>query len=61
MEGKSFLLSKTLWFNALAFIATIFGVAELESVEMKEEIIVAVVAAVNVVLRFLTKEPIKLS
>ena len=60
MEGKSFLLSKTLWVNAIALIATYFGVEEFANVEFQNEIVVAVMAVTNVVLRFFTKEPVKL-
>lgn len=61
MESKNFLLSKTLWVNVLAFIATMFGVEELASPEMQGDIVAAVMAVVNIVLRFMTKQPITLT
>lgn len=60
MDAKNFLLSKTLWVNALALIGTLFGVEELAPAEFREEIIVSVLAVVNIVLRVFTKQPIKL-
>lgn len=60
MESKNFLLSKTIWINALALIGTLFGINELAPAEFREEIVVTVVAVVNIVLRFMTIKPITL-
>lgn len=57
--GKEFWKSKTLWVNVLVAIGSIFGLEQL-NVDFSEEIIVSALAAVNVVLRLLTKEPVKL-
>ena len=57
---KNFLKSKTLWVNALVMICTLLGIKELAP-EMSEEIIITVMAVVNIVLRFMTKSPIKLT
>lgn len=59
MEAKNFLLSKTFWVNVLAFVASMFGIQELVSPEFQAEIVATVMAIVNIVLRFLTKKPIK--
>lgn len=56
---KSFLLSKTLWVNVLVLAGTLFGVKELAP-ELSEEIVLAAVAVINIVLRLVTKDPIKL-
>jgi hypothetical protein len=56
---KTFLKSKTLWVNALVFIGTIAGIKELAP-DLSEEIVIAGLAVVNIVLRFLTKDPITL-
>lgn len=60
MDGKNYLFSKTLWVNILALAATWLGVKELASVEFQEEIVVTAIAVINIILRFLTKEPLKL-
>ena len=57
---KNFLKSKTLWVNALVLAGTLLGVKELAP-EMSEEIVITIMAVVNIVLRFMTKTPIKLS
>jgi len=61
-EAKSKWESKTIWVNGLALIATIAGFAGLDlglSEEVQAEIAVGIVAVVNIVLRFVTKTPIK--
>jgi len=54
--GKKFWLSKTFWVNVLAILALVaqsqFGF------EISAETQVSILAAVNVVLRLVTKEPI---
>ena len=58
METKNALLSKTLWVNLLLLAGTTLGVEELAP-DLSGEIVVAVFAIINIVLRILTKEPIK--
>ena len=58
METKNALLSKTLWVNLLLLAGTTLGVKELAP-DLSGEIVVAVFAIINIVLRILTKEPIK--
>ena len=60
MESKNFLLSKTIWVNGLALVGTLFGLDQLAPIEFREEIVIVVMAVVNLVLRFMTKSPIKL-
>ena len=59
--GKPFWASKTLWANVLAFaavLATTFGV-DLGLDEVTQLALVGgIMAVVNIVLRFVTKEPI---
>lgn len=62
MEGKPIYKSKTFWFNLLAFIAAIAG-AFGYSGQVPEEwkvFIPAIVALINIVLRTVTKEPVRL-
>jgi uncharacterized membrane protein len=58
---KAFYQSKVFWFNILAgviAIAGIFGFAEFAPSSDVLEIIAVVVSAINIILRFITKEPI---
>ena len=58
---KAFYESKTFWFNVLALIvavAGVFGFANWQPDQNMVEIIGVVVAAVNIVLRFLTKQAV---
>ncbi len=60
---KAFYESKTFWFNVLAAliaIAGIFGFGDFQPSKDVVEIIAVVVAAINIVLRFLTKAPVGL-
>jgi hypothetical protein len=60
---KKFYESKTFWFNVLAglvAVAGVFGYASFEPSQNTVEIIGVIVAAVNIVLRFVTKEGIDL-
>lgn len=60
---KAFYESKTFWFNVLfgvIAIAGIFGFAEFQPSADTLEIVGVIVAAVNIVLRFVTKEPVSL-
>lgn len=56
---KNFLFSKTLWVNGLVLAGSFFGIKELGP-ELSTEIVVAALAVINIVLRFLTKKPLKL-
>lgn len=61
---KSFLRSKTVWFNALAvviFVANMFGFAEFQMDERLGELLPLLVMVGNVALRFKTSQPIVLS
>ena len=61
--GKNFWRSKTLWFFALYLlvaVAGVFGFAGFQPTADQSEIIGIVVAVVGIILRLLTKEPVKL-
>ena len=63
MESKPFYESKVFWFNLLAgvvAVAGIFGFASFQPSQDVVEIIGVIVAAVNIVLRFVTKQPVAL-
>ncbi len=63
MESKPFYQSKTFWFNILAgviAIAGIFGFASFEPSSEVLEVIGVIVAAVNIVLRYVTTKPVTL-
>ena len=63
MNSKPWYASKTIWINVIAFIATmatVFGVDlpfELGT-EAQAEIVAAIMAVVNIALRFVTASPI---
>lgn len=60
--SKSPLASKTIWFNALAvalMVAHSFGFGEFEPSAEATEIATAIIAAANIVLRFVTTQPIR--
>lgn len=63
MVPKDFWKSKTLWFFALYLlvaVASVFGFGGFQPTADQSEIIGIVVAIVGIILRFLTKEPVKL-
>lgn len=63
MVGKEFWKSKTLYFNVLALvmlIAEAFGYIDFVPSEHTAEYAAAVITIINVILRFVTKEPIKI-
>jgi len=60
--GKDFWKSKTFWFNVLALVVAVamaFGFGEFEPDPKLYEYASIVVMVVNLVLRFVTKEPIR--
>lgn len=62
MNGKSFLKSKTFWFNVVALvviIVTAFGFQDFQPSPEVEQIALVVITIINLILRFLTKEPVK--
>lgn len=62
MRGKEFYKSKTFWFNVLALVvmlASAFGFAEFESSAELQQYGVVIITLVNVLLRFVTREPLK--
>lgn len=64
METKIWWASKTLWVNVVALIAMItsaFGLNLGLDAEMQVAIVGAIMAVVNIVLRFATKTPVTLS
>jgi len=64
MDAKKFWESKTFWFfllTLLVSIAGVFGFGGFEPTAEQLEITGAVVAIVGIILRFVTKEPIKLN
>jgi len=59
--SKKWYTSKTLWFNGLALvviIATAFGFADFKAAPEVEQIGMVVITIVNLLLRFVTKEPV---
>ena len=61
MDGKKPYLSKTLWFNAIVAILALAWPAGQEFVTGNPELFSTVIAGVNILLRFITKDQIKLS
>lgn len=62
MDSKSWFASKTLWVNFIALIATAAGAFGIDlglTPEVQGQIAVGIMAAVNIVLRFMTKTPIE--
>jgi hypothetical protein len=58
---KKWWSSKTIWANAIMLIATgleVSGVTNVLTAEVQAQVVTAVMAVVNVVLRFVTKEPV---
>lgn len=61
MVGKEFWKSKTFWFNVLSLLVLVagaFGFNEFEASPEVGQIALVIVTIVNLVLRFVTKEPI---
>jgi len=59
MDGKKFWLSKTFWLNVLAIIALI--VQSQTGYVISPEAQVSILGVLNVILRFITKNPISWS
>lgn len=62
-NGKPFWRSKTFWFNVLALIvmvANAFGFADFQADPEVSQMAFVIVTVVNLVLRFVTKEPVYL-
>lgn len=62
MEGKPWYQSKTVLFNVLFLlvsVAAVFGFSSFQPEPKWAEAIAAVVAILNIVLRFISKDPIK--
>lgn len=58
---KPFYESKTLWFNVLfglVALAGVFGFADFQPSENTVEIVAVLVAAANIALRLVTKQPV---
>lgn len=58
---KKWYQSKTIWFNlltGLVAVAGVFGFAAFQPDQTTMEIIGVIVTAVNIALRFVTKEPV---
>lgn len=63
MEKKSVFRSKTFWFNLLALavlVANEFGFGEFQADPNLESYALVIVTVVNIVLRLVTKQPVKL-
>ena len=63
MEGKPFWESKTFWFNLLALVvavASAFGYREFQPDPEVLQLAVGIIALINLLLRFVTKQPIRM-
>lgn len=59
--SKSFLLSKTFWFNLLALgfaLANAFGYGDFQPDPAVEQIALVVITVINLILRFATTHPV---
>ena len=60
--GKKWYMSKTLWANGLMVLAAVLeaaGVTNVLTPEVQAEVIAVVMGVVNMVLRFVTTEPVE--
>ena len=62
MQTKSIFSSKTFWFNALAFVGAVAGAFGFtgELAPDLQPFVVPAVTLINIVLRYLTKQPVAL-
>ena len=61
-EPKPFWQSKTFWFNVLALVVTVagaFGYRQFQPSPDVGELALGIVALVNIILRFVTKRPVR--
>lgn len=62
MKTKAFWKSKTLWANVIAFAATVGGLFGFEvDAETQATLVAGVMAVINIVMRFVTKDAIGVS
>lgn len=64
METKPFWASKTLWVNAVALVAAVTGAFSIDlglDAETQTAVVAAVMGVVNIVLRFVTGNPVGMS
>lgn len=59
-NGKKIWKSKTLWFNVLAAVVLVASEVGFGGFEADPQLMALVAAAANVVLRFVTREPVEL-
>lgn len=62
MESKPWYASKTIWANIAAFVATVAVIAGVDvglTPEVQAEIVAAVLAGVNIILRLITKTAVR--
>lgn len=61
--GKPFWQSKTFWFNFVALVAALAATLGLDlglTAEVQAQIVAGVMGVVNVALRFMTREPVRM-
>ena len=61
MESKKWYVSKTIWVNGVALLAAVLAAFGLDlglTADVQTEIVVGIMAVVNVVLRYVTKSAI---
>lgn len=61
-DPKSIFASKTLWVNLIALLATYLGAHHIVvDPDTQAQLVAGVMAAVNIGLRFLTKQPVNIT
>ena len=58
MDEKKWYLSKTLWVNFIGFAGAVLVATGVLAVEISPETVVIILAVINAILRFITKEPV---